>query len=109
MSDFIAPRETGLPDYLGIFAASAGFGADELANKYRDDQDDYSSIMVKAIADRFAEALAEKLHEDIRKEYWGYAPDEELTAADLFSVKYHGIRPGMSHLSNLENTSMRCV
>ncbi|RUS14427.1 vitamin B12-dependent methionine synthase, partial [Endogone sp. FLAS-F59071] len=104
LSDFIAPRETGLPDYLGIFAASAGFGADELSNKYRDDQDDYSSIMVKAIADRFAEALAEKLHEDIRKEYWGYAPDEELTAADLFAVKYHGIRPAPGYPSQPDHT-----
>ncbi|RUP46241.1 vitamin B12-dependent methionine synthase [Jimgerdemannia flammicorona] len=105
LSDFIAPKETGLPDYLGIFAASAGFGADALADKYKEqDLDDYSSIMVKAIADRFAEAMAEKLHEDIRKEYWGYAPEESLTAADIFAVKYQGIRPAPGYPSQPDHT-----
>ncbi|KAL1925084.1 uncharacterized protein VTP21DRAFT_4738 [Calcarisporiella thermophila] len=93
LSDFIAPRETGIPDYIGLFACSAGFGCEELCAQYEKDGDDYNSIMVKAIADRLAEAMAEALHEDVRKEYWGFAPDEQLSVEDLLAVKYRSIRP----------------
>nr|WP_159578611.1 methionine synthase [Marinoscillum sp. 108] len=92
LSDFIAPKETGQQDYLGGFAVSV-FGAKEIAEKYEADHDDYSSIMIKAVADRFAEALAEMMHEKVRKELWGYAKDEQLQNDDLIKETYQGIRP----------------
>ena len=93
LSDFIAPKETGLADYIGAFAVSAGFGADELAARFLETHDDYNNILVKAVADRLAEALAEYLHQEVRKEYWGYVPDEELSNEELIREKYQGIRP----------------
>ncbi|KAJ2657974.1 hypothetical protein GGH99_007040, partial [Coemansia sp. RSA 1285] len=99
LSDFIAPDSTGIPDYIGSIAASAGFGVDELARKYEADNDDYSAIMVKALADRFAEALTEKLHQDMRRELWGFAPNESLETQDLLSIKYQGIRPAPGYPS----------
>jgi len=92
-ADFIAPKETGIKDYIGAFAVTAGIGQDELVKKYQADHDDYKSIMVKALADRLAEAFAELLHERVRRELWGYAPKENLTNEELIHVKYHGIRP----------------
>ena len=93
LADFIAPVETGLEDYIGAFVVTAGHEFEALASEYEAVGDDYSSIMVKALADRFAEACAEKLHEQIRKEFWGYSKDEVLSAEDLISEKYTGIRP----------------
>jgi 5-methyltetrahydrofolate--homocysteine methyltransferase len=93
LSDFIAPKSTGKPDNIGAFVVSCGFGADELAKKYEADLDDYNSIMVKALADRLAEAFAEYLHARVRREYWGYAKTEELNNQDLISEQYVGIRP----------------
>jgi 5-methyltetrahydrofolate--homocysteine methyltransferase len=90
--DFISSDEN-INDYVGCFAVSAGFGTDELAKIYEDKNDDYNSIMVKAVADRLAEATAEYLHERVRKEFWGYAKDENLNNNQLISEKYKGIRP----------------
>ncbi len=93
LSDFIAPKETGLTDWLGGFAVTAGIGIDEHVARFEADHDDYSAIMLKALADRLAEAFAERMHEKVRKEYWGYASDEALSNQDMISEKYRGIRP----------------
>ncbi|QCR23709.1 methionine synthase [Pontibacter sp. SGAir0037] len=92
-SDFVAPKETGIPDYIGGFAVSAGFGIEKLIEQYEADHDDYRSIMVKALADRLAEAFAELMHAKVRRELWGYAPDEQLRNEDLIKEQYQGIRP----------------
>ncbi|MCZ2723509.1 methionine synthase [Marinomonas sp. 15G1-11] len=93
LADFIAPKDSGAEDYFGAFACSTGFGIDPLVEAYEKDHDDYNSIMIKAIADRLAEACAEYLHEKARKEIWGYAPNEALTNQELIKEKYQGIRP----------------
>ena len=93
LADFIAPKETELTDYIGAFAVTTGIGADELAAEYEAKHDDYNSIMVKALADRLAEAFAEHLHHRVRTEYWGYAEDEALDNEALIKEKYRGIRP----------------
>lgn len=93
LSDFIAPKNLGKEDYVGAFCVTAGFGTDELAKKYENEHDDYNAIMVKALADRFAEAFAEFLHKKVRTEIWGYASDEDLGNEELISEKYKGIRP----------------
>ncbi len=93
LTDFVAPKETGLADYVGAFVVTAGEGAAELSLQYEAEQDDYNSIMVKALTDRLAEAFAERMHTRVRREFWGYAPDEELTNVDLIAEKYAGIRP----------------
>lgn len=92
LADFVAPKETGLTDYLGAFCVAI-FGAQELADSYRKKEDDYSAIMAQAIADRFAEALAEYLHKQVRTKHWGYAADEILSNEDLIKESYKGIRP----------------
>lgn len=93
LSDFIAPRTSGKQDYIGAFAVTTGFGTEELAQKYYDDGDDYNAIIVKALADRLAEAFAEFLHHKVRTEFWGYAENENLENEDLIAEKYLGIRP----------------
>jgi 5-methyltetrahydrofolate--homocysteine methyltransferase len=93
LSDFIASKESGVPDYWGGFAVTAGMGCDELVAKFEADHDDYNSIMAKAIADRLAEAFAEKMHELVRREYWGYAKNEALKTEELIKEEYQGIRP----------------
>ena len=93
LADFIAPKDTGKEDYMGAFCVTAGFGTDELSQKYLSDHDDYHSIMIKAISDRLAEALAEYLHMEVRRQYWGYAPEETLSNEELIKEKYKGIRP----------------
>ena len=93
LSDFIAPQSSGKQDYIGAFAVTAGFGTDELVKYYEARNDDYSTIMAKALADRFAEAFAEFLHWKVRKEYWGYAADENLSNEELIDEEYKGIRP----------------
>lgn len=93
LSDFIAPKTSGKQDYVGAFCVTTGFGTEELAQKYYDDQDDYNAIIVKALADRLAEAFAEFLHHKVRTEFWGYASNENLENEDLIAEKYSGIRP----------------
>ncbi|MDJ0366093.1 methionine synthase [Hymenobacter sp. H14-R3] len=92
-SDYLAPRETGRADYLGGFAVTAGLGIEKLIEKYEADHDDYSSIMIKALADRLAEAFAERLHQRVREEFWGYSPNENLSGEELIKEEYRGIRP----------------
>ncbi|MBE7175848.1 MAG: methionine synthase [Mucilaginibacter polytrichastri] len=93
LSDFVAQKNTGVQDHFGGFVVTAGVGLDELAAEYEARHDDYSSIMIKAIADRLAEAFAEKMHEEVRKTHWGYAKDEQLDSTELIREKYQGIRP----------------
>ena len=93
LADFIAPKDSGKQDYIGCFCVTTGFGVDEKAAEFEKQLDDYNSIMIKALADRFAEAFAEYLHLKVRKEIWGYALDENLTNQDLISEEYKGIRP----------------
>jgi 5-methyltetrahydrofolate--homocysteine methyltransferase len=93
MSDFVAPRESGLKDYIGAFTVTAGIGEDVIAERFKRANDDYSAIMVSALADRLAEAFAERLHQNVRKEFWGYAADEALGNDDIIAEKYRGIRP----------------
>lgn len=93
LSDFIAPKDSGIQDYIGCFCVSTGFGTQELAAEFEKNLDDYNSIMIKALADRFAEALAEYLHKEVRTNYWGYAVDEQLDNTELIKEKYQGIRP----------------
>lgn len=109
LSDFIAPKSSGKQDYVGAFCVTTGFGTDELAKKYEAENDDYNAIMVKALADRFAEAYAEFLHEKVRKEYWGYAADEHLSNEDLIKEEYKGIRPAPGYPAcpdHLEKTTL---
>jgi 5-methyltetrahydrofolate--homocysteine methyltransferase len=96
LADFIAPRESGVPDYLGLFAVTAGLGADDLVRRFERDLDDYHAIMVKAIADRLAEAFAEYLHAQARKD-WGYGEREQLSSEELIAEKYRGIRPAYGY------------
>ena len=93
LSDFIAPKDSGKTDYMGAFCVATGFGVDEWAEEFVKDLDDYNAIMVKAIADRLAEAFAEYLHEKVRKEIWGYSADEALSTEDMIAETYKGIRP----------------
>ena len=96
LADFVAPRESGLLDHVGGFAVTAGIGADEIAAAYEREHDDYSAIMVKALADRLAEALAEMLHARARRE-WGYGRGEDLDNAELIAEAYRGIRPAFGY------------
>ncbi len=93
LADFIAPKESGIKDYIGAFAVTAGIGSEELVAAFEADHDDYHAILTKALADRLAEAFAERLHELTRKEFWGYAPDEALSNEEIIREKYRGIRP----------------
>jgi len=104
LSDFIAPKESGIPDYWGGFAVTAGIGCDEMVAEFLKDHDDYNSIMTKALADRLAEAFAEKMHELVRKEYWGYAKDEHLDNNELIKESYRGIRPAPGYPACPEHT-----
>ena len=93
LADFVAPKESGLADHVGAFAVTAGIGVEERVRKFKDEHDDYSAIMLESLADRLAEAFAERLHERVRTELWGYAPDERLDNRELIKEKYDGIRP----------------
>lgn len=97
LSDFIAPKESGIDDYIGTFAVTTGIDIEKQIKKYEADNDDYKAIMIKALADRLAEAFAELLHEKVRKEYWGYAKEEDLSVFDLIDEKYQGIRPAFGY------------
>lgn len=102
MSDFVAPR--GIKDYVGMFAVTAGIGADELIASHKKELDDYGAIMSEALADRLAEAFAEYLHEEVRRDHWGYASAETLSAEDLIKIKYQGIRPAPGYPSQPDHS-----
>ena len=104
LSDFIAPRESRLADYIGAFTVTAGIGEDEVAERFKRANDDYSAIMVKALADRLAEAFAERLHQRVRKEFWGYAADETFSNEQLIAEKYRGIRPAPGYPAQPDHT-----
>uniref|UniRef100_A0A4W2C298 Methionine synthase n=1 Tax=Bos indicus x Bos taurus TaxID=30522 RepID=A0A4W2C298_BOBOX len=108
LSDFIAPLHSGIPDYLGLFAVAC-FGVEELSKAYEEECDDYSSIMVKALGDRLAEAFAEELHERVRRELWGYCSGEQLAVADLRRLRYEGIRPAPGYPSQPDHTEKLTV
>jgi len=93
LADFIAPKESGVKDYIGAFAVTAGIGIDSRVKAFEEKHDDYDAIMLKALADRLAEAFAEHMHLRVRKEFWGYAKDEDLDSQGLIAEKYRGIRP----------------
>ncbi len=104
LSDFVAPKDTGLADYVGGFAVTAGIGEDEAIARYVKAHDDYNRIMVKALADRLAEAFAERMHQRVRKEFWGYESDEALTNQELIAEKYRGIRPAPGYPAQPDHT-----
>jgi len=107
LADFIAPRDTGLADHIGLFAVTAGLGVDRKEKQFLDDHDDYSAIMLKSLADRLAEAFAERLHQRVRTEFWGYVPDESLSNAELIAEKYRGIRPAPGYPACPDHTVKR--
>jgi 5-methyltetrahydrofolate--homocysteine methyltransferase len=109
LSDFVAPKDSGVSDYLGMFVSSAGFGLEKICARYKESQDDYSFIMAEAIADRLAEAFAEVMHAMVRKDLWGYAPDENLTIDDLIKVRYSGIRPAPGYPSQPDHTEKQTM
>jgi 5-methyltetrahydrofolate--homocysteine methyltransferase len=104
LSDFVAPKETGIADHIGAFSVTAGLGIEERLKAFKDDNDDYSAILLEALADRLAEAFAERLHEKVRRELWGYAPDEHLGMDELIHEQYRGIRPAPGYPACPEHT-----
>ena len=109
LSDFVMPLTQNRQDYMGAFAVTAGIGEDEIAKAFEDDGDDYNSIMSKAIADRLAEAFAEYLHQQVRKDLWGYAADEQLDNEQLIAEKYQGIRPAPGYAACPEHTEKQLI
>ncbi|MDE0650064.1 MAG: methionine synthase, partial [Gammaproteobacteria bacterium] len=109
LSDFVAPRETGIADHLGAFAVTAGVGLNELCRRFEREHDDYSSILAKALADRLAEAFAELLHERVRRRIWGYAPGEDLDGEALIAESYTGIRPAPGYPACPDHTGKRTI
>lgn len=107
LSDFVAPKESGKKDYIGGFIVTAGIGADAYVQKLKQSGDEYGAIMVKLVCDRLAEAFAEKLHEDVRKEYWGYAAEENLTMEEILKDKYRGIRPAFGYPALIDQSQMK--
>jgi 5-methyltetrahydrofolate--homocysteine methyltransferase len=99
LADFIAPKETGVADWVGGFVCTAGHEVEEWAREFEQNRDDYTGILIKALGDRCVEAFAEYLHKKVRKEYWGYAADEKLSNDDLIEEKYRGIRPAIGYPS----------
>ncbi|MFC7701131.1 methionine synthase [Bradyrhizobium sp. GCM10028915] len=104
LSDFVAPANTGVPDYVGGFVVTAGIGEDVVADRFKMANDDYSSILCKALADRLAEAFAERMHARVRREFWAYAPDEALSTDELILEKYQGIRPAPGYPAQPDHT-----
>lgn len=104
ITDFVAPRETGLADYVGGFAVSTGFGEEAVAERFARANDDYSKILSQSLADRLAEAFAERMHALVRREFWGYAPDEALTPEEIIAEKYRGIRPAPGYPAQPDHT-----
>ena len=109
LADFVAPCSTGLTDWMGMFAVTTGIGVDEKVAEFEAVHDDYSSIMVKALADRLAEALAERLHERVRREFWGYAPDEHLDNSAIIHEQYQGIRPAPGYPACPDHTEKKTL
>jgi 5-methyltetrahydrofolate--homocysteine methyltransferase len=109
LSDFIAPRDSGVEDTIGAFAVTAGIGLNKIVEKYEREQDVYSSIMAKALADRLAEAFAEYLHEQIRKNHWGYAKDEALDSEARIRERYRGIRPAPGYPANPDHSQKQLI
>lgn len=109
LADFVAPRDSGVDDYVGAFAVTAGIGLDAFVAEYEADHDDYNAITVKAIADRLAEATTEWLHEKVRREFWGYAADESLTNEQLVKEEYRGIRPAPGYPAQPDHTEKRTI
>ncbi len=97
LADFIAPEAAGKEDYIGAFAVTAGLGIEKKVKEFEADHDDYHAIMLKALADRLAEAFAERLHQRVRKEFWGYQAEEQLDKEALIKEKYQGIRPAAGY------------
>jgi 5-methyltetrahydrofolate--homocysteine methyltransferase len=108
LADYVAPKTTGLKDYLGAFAVTAGIGVEALCARFEKDHDDYNSIMAKALADRLAEAFAEWLHKQTRDE-WGYGKDEQLSSEDLIRERYRGIRPAPGYPACPDHTEKRLL
>jgi 5-methyltetrahydrofolate--homocysteine methyltransferase len=104
LADFVAPHGSGVADYVGAFIVTAGIGEDVSAERFKRTNDDYSAIMVKALADRLAEAFAECLHQRVRRDFWSYAPDEALSNADLISEQYRGVRPAPGYPAQPDHT-----
>jgi len=109
LADFIAPKESGVNDYVGAFAVTTGIGIEKLIEKFEKDHDDYNSIMVKALADRLAEAFAEHLHEKVRKDFWGYDTEENLSSEELVKEKYRGIRPAPGYPAQPDHTEKEII
>src|SRR5947207_10870831 len=109
LSDFVAPVSAGKKDYVGMFAVTAGMGLEKMIEEYKSKIDDYSEIMAKALADRLAEAFAELLHEKVRKEFWGYAKNENLTEEELITEKYQGIRPAPGYPACPDHTEKKTI
>ena len=109
LADFVAPRSTGLKDYVGAFAVTAGLGAADRVAAFRKQVDDYSAILLEALADRLAEAFAERLHERVRRELWGYAPDERLDGVGLIKEQYDGIRPAPGYPASPDHTEKQAI
>ena len=109
LADFVAPKESGIPDWLGGFAVTSGHGLDEIVADFEARHDDYAAIMAKALADRLAEAFAERMHERVRKEFWGYAADENLSNEELIAEKYRGIRPAPGYPACPDHTEKRTL
>jgi 5-methyltetrahydrofolate--homocysteine methyltransferase len=109
LSDFIAPTNSGVPDYIGGFVVTAGIGEDAVADRFKNANDDYSSILCKALADRLAEAFAERMHARVRREFWAYAPDETLSNDELILEKYQGIRPAPGYPAQPDHTEKRTL
>ncbi len=104
LTDFVAPKESGLQDYIGAFAVTAGIGIETKLAEFQESHDDYSAILLKALADRLAEAFTERMHERVRKEFWAYVPDEDLKNHDLIEEKYRGIRPAPGYPASPDHT-----
>jgi 5-methyltetrahydrofolate--homocysteine methyltransferase len=109
LADFIAPKESGVADYIGVFAVTAGIGLDELVAEYDKEHDIYNNIMAKALADRLAEAFAEYLHKKVRTEFWGYMQDETLQNAELIKERYQGIRPAPGYPANPDHRQKQVI
>ena len=109
LADFIAPKESGMKDYLGGFAVTAGIGLEQWTEKFEKDLDDYNSILMKVLADRMAEAFAELIHERVRKEFWGYSKDENLELKGLLKEEYQGIRPAPGYPACPEHSEKRIL
>jgi len=109
LADFVAPKDSGIKDYVGLFAVTAGFGTHEKIAEFKAEIDDYSGILLESLADRLAEAFAERMHERVRRELWGYAPDEHLDQRQLVKEQYDGIRPAPGYPASPDHTEKQTL